>query len=174
VDDSQNLRLDPRSNVFLGAVLYAGSKSCPVRIRNLSASGALIDGPNLPNDGAKVRLQRGSVCAVGEVAWKRENLAGIRFAEPISVPEWVKPAGHAGQRRVDMVVAAVRDDLTAGAKPESTMGAEDPPSLKLLSQELQQICQTVTDLPNISVELAEAVARIDAVAQALLTLSRKS
>lgn len=173
MDDSHNLRLDPRSNVFLGAVLYAGSKSCPVRIRNLSASGALLDGANLPNGGAKVRLQRGNVCAIGEVAWKRGNLAGIRFAQPILVPEWVKPTGHAGQRRVDMVVAAVRDDLTVGPKPESTMSAEDPPSLKLLSHELQQICQTVTDLPNISITLAEVVARIDAVAQALLRLSRK-
>jgi hypothetical protein len=171
-EDSQDPRIDPRSNVFLGAVLCAGIKSWPVRIRNLSSRGALVDGRDLPEEGARVRLQRGSLTANGDIAWQRGNHAGIRFDDALSVAEWVSPTGHSGQRRVDMVVAAVRNEVAADEEPQSSNVGDQLVTPELLSRELQQICQLITDLP-MSVELAEAVSRIDAVASELLNLARK-
>ena len=170
-DDPKDPRGDARSNVFLGAVLVGGTKSWPVRIRNLSVSGALIDGRDLPADGAKVRLQRGELSANGEIAWQRENYAGIRLDEAVSVADWVKPTGHAGQRRVDLVVAAVRNEAAIRVQPQPERTTDQPVTPESLSRELQQICETMADLP-MSIELAEAVARIDAIANALLSLSR--
>lgn len=171
-DDSEVPRIDPRSNVFLGAVLYVGSKSWPVRIRNLSMTGALVDGRNLPAKGTTVRLQRGGLSADGKIAWQHQNHAGISFGDAVSIAEWVRPTFHAGQRKVDMVVAAIRNEVEAGAQPQPAKTGDQPVTPELLSRELQQICQIITGLP-MSVELAEAVARIDAVANALVNLSRK-
>jgi len=39
----------PRKNLLLGATIEAGALSAPVRIRNLSETGALIDGAALPD-----------------------------------------------------------------------------------------------------------------------------
>ena len=159
-------RTDPRSNVFLGAILTVRSKSIPVRIRNLSVSGALIDGAGLAEEGDQVRLQRGSLAVDGVVAWLGGDQAGLRFDEPITVESWVTLHGHAGQRRVDMVVAAIRNDPTVLRERKSSQ--EHPTPLPVFGEELQQICERIAELPDISVALAEEVAKIEAIAFALV------
>ena len=104
----------PRKNLLLTATIRSGGVSAPVRIRNLSEKGAMVDGHALPEPGASVILQRLEVEMRGVVAWRAEGRCGIQFEGAASVDEWVAgrraPAaifGH-GQSRVDQIQAAIR------------------------------------------------------------------
>lgn len=104
----------PRKNLLLTATIRSQGVSAPVRIRNLSEKGAMVDGQALPEPGASLILQRLEVEMRGVVAWRAEGRCGIQFEGAASVDEWVAgrraPAaifGH-GQSRVDQIQAAIR------------------------------------------------------------------
>jgi len=162
-------RSEVRSNVFLSAVLETGSQNVSIRIRNISSRGALIDGPNLPAAGAKLLLVRGSLSARGHVAWREEGQAGISFDEAVNTSLWVARAGHAGQRRVDEVVAAIRrsDPLPPNSQPKQVQ------SLTELSVTLDEICQRLATIGEISGPLGEELIRLDVLADSLRRLSKK-
>jgi len=149
-----------RSNVFLAASLVAGALPLPVRVRNLSAYGALLDGGSLPPAGARVRLLRGELSADGKVACTAHGHAGIRFADEIDVGAWVRRLGHPGQQRVDEAVAALRRDRPL---PDP----EPSPSLGAIGAELDAICERLAGSPAMTVEFAEELVKLDALARAL-------
>ena len=165
-----NKRRENRSNVFLSAVLSTGSQHSPVRIRNMSARGALIDGPNIPAGGARVMLVRGSLSASGQVAWRENDQAGIAFDAAVETSLWIAKAGHAGQQRVDDAVAAVRRSelLAQNAPPQPAQGLVE------LSATLDDICERLVMLGDISGPLGEELMRLDAVAQSLRCLAGRS
>ena len=142
-------RAQNRSNVFLAAVLVVGSARLPVRVRNLSPRGALLDGASLPASGVGIQLTRGALSAEGRVAWRGGDQAGVSFAGEIDVDAWVKRVGHAGQRRVDEAIAALRRD---GAKVAITNEPASP-SLTRVSEELDQICERLAASTALTVEL---------------------
>lgn len=121
------LRLESRSNIFVMAALYANEKSVtPVRVRNLSRTGALVEAAALPPAGTTVRLSRASLTAFGTVMWVDGHKAGLQFAKPIATAEWM-PQGKRGmgqqfvdelfhQKRVRADTAQDRDG-TAAANP---------------------------------------------------------
>ena len=90
-DDADTLqrqrRGKSRSNIFLLATLAARGGSWPVRIRNLSPTGALIEGGMILPQCAPVRLVRGSLTIAGTVMWHNRARAGIRFDGEIDVAD---------------------------------------------------------------------------------------
>ncbi len=104
----------PRKNLLLTATIRSGGVAAPVRIRNLSEKGAMVDGQALPEPGASLILQRLEVEMRGVVAWRAEGRCGIQFEGAASVEEWVAgrraPAAifGQGQSRVDQIQAAIR------------------------------------------------------------------
>jgi hypothetical protein len=104
----------PRKNVMLAAMITAGAVSAPVRIRNLSEIGAMIDGPALPEAGSSLTLSRLALSIDATVVWNRGGRCGLNLGCPIVVDDWIAgaskaPAGHgAGQFRVDQVQRAIR------------------------------------------------------------------
>jgi len=78
-----------RTHLFLLATLYLGGKSVPVRVRNLSARGALIDADEIVRAGCEVTLRRGKLEARGTVRWVSHNRAGIAFETHIFVSDWL-------------------------------------------------------------------------------------
>jgi hypothetical protein len=161
-----NHRSQPRSNVFLSAALIVGTAAVPVRLRNLSTRGALLDGPSLPPAGSRVRVLRGELSADGEIAWQDQSQAGLRFSGEIEVEKWVQRIGHRGQQRVDETVAALR----AHERAPLTERSGDP-SLAELSEELDRICQRLADSPAMTVELAEELLRLNGLAGSLQRLA---
>jgi hypothetical protein len=159
-------RSEGRSNVFLTATLQAGGRSSPVRIRNISARGALVDGPALPAIGASVRLTRGSLSAAGQLAWKGAGQAGLTFDGTIDVADWVRRVGHSGQQRVDSVIAALR----SGISPDGPEAALEE-TLQGISASLDQLCERLAQTPGMSVELGEDLLKLDSIAQALRRLA---
>jgi hypothetical protein len=162
-----NSRSATRSNVFLSATLVTDSSTLAVRIRNLSAHGALLDGSALPAAGLGVRLVRGGLTVRGRVAWQAGDQIGISFDDQIEVAQWVRRVGHAGQQRVDLVVAALRRDEGTIEVGETV----ELPSLAVISSELDQICVRLASTPEMNLQLAEDLLRLDGLAEALRRLS---
>jgi hypothetical protein len=103
-----------RKNLLLSATIEAGDLRAPVRIRNLSENGALIDGAALPEAGTALVLRRLEVEIGAMSVWRKDGRCGIRFDGTISVDEWVSgvrqpsQSPHSGQARVDLIQAAIR------------------------------------------------------------------
>jgi hypothetical protein len=84
---AQNRR-QRRSNVLMAAAIELSGMSLPVKLRNLSASGALVEGEHLPIEGSEIVFKRQELSVAARVAWAAGNRAGLSFAEPLS-PEAV-------------------------------------------------------------------------------------
>jgi hypothetical protein len=114
-----------------------------------------------------VRLLRGNLTANGRITWSDNQQAGIEFTGSINVRAWVARVGHQGQQRVDSVVAALRhservSDHLQGTKTQS---------LHEISDTLDQVCERLAAMPNMTVELAEELVRLDVAAQGLRELA---
>jgi hypothetical protein len=106
-------RANPRSNMFLAALLRGADFSAPVKIRNMSAAGALVEAPAVPQRGAEVQLIRGSLAVPAIVAWSTPGRCGLHFASLVCVRDWLAPVSNSAQQQVDDAVRL----LKAGAVP---------------------------------------------------------
>ena len=148
-------RGEGRSNIFLVATIYAAQGSGPVRIRNMSPGGALVEGGALPSEGSPVRLSRGSLGVAGCIAWQSGNRAGVRFDCRVAVADWL-PRGHRPpQQAIDEAVHAYR----SGARMPP---ARSPAPVVDLRAELTGLEQTLR-------RIAEQLARDSAVCERHLT-----
>ena len=77
-----------RSNVLMAAALELSGKSIPVKLRNLSAEGALVEGDGLPVEGSEIVFRRQDLSVAGRVVWVSSGRAGLSFNEPLA-PETV-------------------------------------------------------------------------------------
>ena len=109
-------RREPRTNLFAMGTIYADGTSTPVRIRNLSATGAMVEGAVLPRAGARVRLCRGSLEVFAEIVWSKEGAAGLRFESAVTVADWL-PRGRAlaPQQRIDEIFHQARVGVSVGS-----------------------------------------------------------
>ncbi|HET7816301.1 MAG TPA: PilZ domain-containing protein [Sphingomicrobium sp.] len=83
---SQNRR-SRRSNVLLAASIEVSGAVVPVKLRNLSTEGALIEGDGLPVEGSEVMFRRNEISVSSRVAWVHGKQAGVAFRRPIHQEE---------------------------------------------------------------------------------------
>ena len=122
-----DLRAETRTHLFMVAILGVGAAAVPVRIRNLSASGALIEGPNLPVADTAVTIRRGGLSVEGVIAWRSGNQAGMGFASPISVPAWLPRNGGSKQSEIDrMMFEAKNGGARHEERPRPVCSLVDP------------------------------------------------
>lgn len=67
----------------------------PVRVRNLSCTGALIEAAELPEPGTPC-VSIASLSAWGTVVWVNGGKGGVQFDAPVAVSEWLPQ----GKRRI--------------------------------------------------------------------------
>lgn len=84
--EAQN-RKSRRSQVLLTATLEHGGAAQAVKLRNLSAEGALVESEKLPIEGTTVQFVRKDLHAAGRVVWVSGKYAGIAFAEKLDPAE---------------------------------------------------------------------------------------
>ena len=121
-------RVAPRTNMFIAATLCWEQHRNPVKVRNMSITGALVESPVVPSTGSSVLLVRGSYSTAGRVVWADKNRCGLYLTAAINVRDWLAPPSNTEQLRVDQIVALVK----AGAVPiptESFTGRPERPSL---------------------------------------------
>ena len=73
-----------RSKVLMTATLELSGSALEVKLRNLSAEGALIEGHNLPVEGSQVLFKRLELCVPGRIAWVAAKRAGVTFDEKLA------------------------------------------------------------------------------------------
>ena len=112
---SANTKLrSPRKNLLLSATIEAGALKAPVRIRNLSETGAMLDGAALPDVGTRFTLRRLEIEIGATVVWASSGRCGVAFDGKVSVEDWVAGVrqiprlGLPGQARVDAIQSALR------------------------------------------------------------------
>lgn len=129
-------RAAPRTNLLLAATAEIGGRSLPVRIRNLSETGAMVEGAGLPEAGMPMVLMRGDLQVAATVAWAAGGRRGVRFGGPVPVNEWtggrpraIDCTGLRDQRRVDSIQAEARADSAMGRALRSEGAALEPPAV---------------------------------------------
>lgn len=75
---TQNRR-NRRSKVLMTATLELSGSALTVKLRNLSAEGALIEGDDLPVEGSKLVFKRLELSVPGRIAWVSDDRAGVTF-----------------------------------------------------------------------------------------------
>ena len=86
--------IQQRSRVMLAATIITPNRSVDVRIRNLSRTGALIEGDIALEAGTGIELLRGHNAVRADVAWARPGRCGVKFASPVVIEDWVGSVGR--------------------------------------------------------------------------------
>ncbi len=102
------LQRSPRRKVVLKGVLEAIGGTQQVAVRNLSATGAMVEGVSLPAEGREVILKAGPLDCFCRVAWSEGNRCGLAFDEPIAMAEVLALHGVSAEevRRAEADAAA--------------------------------------------------------------------
>jgi hypothetical protein len=113
-----------RSRVMLAATILTRGMSVDVRIRDLSRSGALVEGNKVPEAGTTIELLRNSQAARAEVVWSKRGRCGLKFENQIVIEEWVGSVA----KSPTTPSPAYRDD---GSRPSASLpgwlNSENPP-----------------------------------------------
>ena len=135
-------RAEARTNLFMAATLRMADKEIPVKIRDLSVSGAQIESTTLPDIGAAITLVRGRLSVEGRVTWCIERRCGLQFTARISVQDWMANPVNREQRRVDNVVAAVK----AGTVPREVPASQKSKARPDFAEDLRGVAQLLENL----------------------------
>lgn len=80
-------RKSRRSPVYLAASVEIAGVPQPVKLRNLSEEGALIESERLPLEGTMTFFERNELRLKSRVVWVEGRYAGIAFARPLRQEE---------------------------------------------------------------------------------------
>src|SRR5687767_10941575 len=84
-------RRGPRHRVLLVARLFTTSGERNVKLRDISAAGAMVEGDRLPPPGTDILLRRGSLELIATIVWTKDGRAGLEFDEPLTEAElWMQ------------------------------------------------------------------------------------
>ncbi len=85
------LRRAARHPLIWTGVLHHDYQSTPVRVRNISATGAMIEGDRIPPAGTDILLRRGALELFATIVWNRDKQAGLEFEAPLTEAElWMQ------------------------------------------------------------------------------------
>lgn len=173
--DRTDTRRGPRTSLFVMAVMYAGNASAPVKLRDVSAGGALVEGALIPTPGTKISLRRGSLVVTGEVAWQKDGRAGLSFDTRVSVGDWLPSAKvPAAQQRVDEAVQQIKSSMLGRAPGAISLPLESVPvtasELRGLRRAIESLADDLSDDPAVVARHAAALQTLDLAVQILSRL----
>jgi hypothetical protein len=129
------------------ATVVVDGASHAVRVRNLSASGALVESEQLPPAGTIIVLRRGTLEAEGKLMWRADKRAGLRFVRPVDLAQWIPHAGQ-GQARVDRVISDTRAELAACKQAELSRPLDSACLHERIAEELALVARRLEGLGN--------------------------
>jgi PilZ domain-containing protein len=80
-------RKSRRSPVLLTASILVEGALIPVKLRNLSEEGALIESDVLPAEGAATHFRRNDLWLSGRIVWVQGKYAGLAFDAPMKAEQ---------------------------------------------------------------------------------------
>jgi hypothetical protein len=174
--NDSDARTEARSNIYVAAKIASAEACGPVCIRNLSATGALIEGGALPPQGSRVRVSRGSLSTTGTVAWREANRAGVRFDSAVSVAAWLPRGPRTQQQRIDEAVHAFKHGVAPlSVVPKTSGGGEDLANeLRELEQKLRAVAEQLSSDVLVCERHLAAVQVIDIATNRLAELATRA
>lgn len=163
-------RSAPRESLYLAAALYCEGSPVPVKIRNMSASGALVEGGVLPDTGTLVQLIRGGLIVHALVAWTQQSRCGLKFSGGVNVQQWRATPTNAEQQRVDEVVRLVKAGVVPLPVPGLSQSAnnDQPPGPEVeLCAALRRACELLDELGAVLASDSDIVTRYGSALQNL-------
>ncbi|MEO6582552.1 MAG: PilZ domain-containing protein [Sphingomicrobium sp.] len=140
--DRPHARAAVRVNLFMAATLHSAGTETAVKIRDLSAGGAQIESPLMPEVGSPIILSRGRLSVRGSITWRNDRRCGIHFAAHISVAEWMANPVNREQQRIDHLVSAVK----AGVAPRMPVAAPAIATSDGVAQDLARVSLLLENL----------------------------
>ena len=104
-DTGNGSRREPRYTLLLCAKLLTPRGMVPAKLRDLSLSGAMIEGLDLPPPGSNLFLLRGQLEVSARVAWRRGDRAGLEVHVPISEDQLLAEVNPSGRLAAPAPVA---------------------------------------------------------------------
>lgn len=170
-------RSDVRNHMFVTAALQSEHGAAPVRIRNMSRGGALIEAAAIPPDGSAVRLVRASLSVRGQIAWRRDGRAGVKFDTAIDPADWLPSGNRAShQQRVDEMMHICRTSpvpADAETPPAGGSQAEAIRQLLDLRDTLNLVAEELAGNTAVAMAHATALQKIDVGSQLLDKLAER-
>lgn len=136
-------RVHPRTSMFVLATMAAPTVSGPVKIRNMSLGGALIEGDALPPIGEQLRLHRGELTVCGRIVWRQGGKAGLCFDDQVDVGRWL-PAGSGGQQQVDRTFQELKTSRIDSAPPAAARIEPSP----IIPEDLLNVAEALDSLAD--------------------------
>jgi hypothetical protein len=166
-------RAETRKHLFVLAALRSESAVAPVRVRNVSNSGMLIEGTVLPPVGSRVEIERGSATAGGFIVWSENGRAGIKLCSSIDIEGWL-PRISREQACVDALVQSIRseDHVPRGTARLVPTPATRSFDLSQLANELDAVSGALVADTRILIDHSEDLQRLDIIAQCLRLLAK--
>lgn len=165
-------RKAPRTNLFVLAAISGGTYTGPVKIRNLSLTGALIEGPELPATGTNVTLRRGELATSGVIVWRAEGKAGLKTDSQVDVSAWM-PGGRGHQNSIDHVVEKIRTeaalDIIAPVPRQSAMVSSN--ELLSLADTISKLADDLSDDHGVVARFGAKLQTLDIVTQVMRKLA---
>lgn len=176
------LRKSIRTSMFVSATLRTATHAHPVRVRNMSAKGALIEAPSLPPVGTTVELSRGPLAAVGTIAWCETGRCGLALTGTVDTQAWMSRA-PVHQAEVDQRIAEARAAI-AVAPPQTAPLIEPqrgfdtvltPPDVEIgqLLDRLEALGDAMSSDPHVLTTHGASLQIIDELEQRLRALRRR-
>jgi hypothetical protein len=156
-------RTHERTSMFVLASMAAGSASGPVKIRNMSQGGALIEGGALPRIGEHLSIRRGELIAAGQIVWCQEGKAGVRFDCEVDVMDWL-PAGSRKQQQVEQAVHELKTGIAGIASAPAPRVTGNSPFDR---QDLLDVAEALDALADVLAEDPRVIASHSTKLQAL-------
>ncbi len=173
--NDHELRAVPRTGLFLSAIVQCGAQRLPVRIRNLSTSGAQVELVGLPDYCIEVVLLRAHLSVGASVAWRKQGRCGLRFEQAIVLEEWIPSLSTELQMKADRRIDGIRKGITGA---NGAIGRPNQLQVRI-SEELgmaaRQIAQALDELasfaPLVS-RLPKPLQNLEVISQTLGHLER--
>lgn len=128
-------RRSRRSPVLLTANIEVDGAPVPVKLRNLSEQGALIEGEKIPPEGSATIFERKELRLKGRVIWVQGRYAGVAFDRPLKpdevlrhVPTPKRPVQNGDFRRPGLACRPLSDyerkmlEVWMTSSPVGTLG----------------------------------------------------
>jgi len=169
----------PRESLYVPATLYCDGSPSPVRICDMSVSGALVEGASLPSVGSVVQLIRGSLIVHGIVVWSTEDRRGLKFSGGVDIEQWRATTINSEQQRVDEIVRLVKAGAVPLPVPALRQNKERHAHGGQLSEDLQRVSHLLEDLgavlasdPDVVTQYGSALQNLDIAMQIIAAIEK--
>ena len=152
IEPERSRRAHKRTRMFISVTLSSASCTSKVRVRDISASGSLVEAEELPAVGERIKLRHHDCVASGVVVRRERTQAGIHFDRPINPVGWLPNKSHS-QLMVDTAFQTIKPIFEGGPPKENSpeVGRSEPlalPSSPATRDELEGIADMLDALAD--------------------------